>query len=212
MKVNIVPVTSFEQNSSIIMCDKTKLAVVVDPGGDLDRILAAAEKLGARIDQIWLTHGHLDHAGGAGELAEQLKIEIIGPHRDDQFLLDSFDLQATMFGFAPCQSFTPTKWLEHGDQVSVGELVFDVLHCPGHTPGHVVFVDTNRQLATVGDVLFNGGIGRSDFPRGDHATLLASIRDQLLSLDDAVQFIPGHGPTSTIGQERRSNPYLRSIV
>lgn len=212
MKVNIIPVTAFMQNCSILLCEQTGRAAVVDPGGDIDQIASTASQMGATLDQIWLTHGHLDHAGGAGELAAKLDIPIIGPHIDDKFLLESFDLQATMFGFPPCQSFTPDRWLEQGDQVQVGELVFDVRHCPGHTPGHVVFVDQNRQLVTVGDVLFNGSIGRTDFPRGDHATLLTSIRDQLMTLDDQVQFIPGHGPTSTIGAERRGNPYIRSVV
>jgi glyoxylase-like metal-dependent hydrolase (beta-lactamase superfamily II) len=208
LQFRVIPVTAFEQNCSLIWCPETKEAAVVDPGGDLDRIHAAIAQAGVTVKQILLTHGHLDHVGGTGELAAQLGLPIIGPHRGDQFWLDALPQQAAMFRFKPAQPFTPTRWLEPGDTVAVGKLSLQVRHCPGHTPGHVIFFEPGAKLALVGDVLFAGSIGRTDFPGGDHQTLVNSIREQLFTLGDDVRFVPGHGPMSTMGQERASNPFV----
>jgi glyoxylase-like metal-dependent hydrolase (beta-lactamase superfamily II) len=204
----IIPVTPFQQNCTLLWCEATKRAVVVDPGGDLDNIMAAITEAGVTVERIWLTHGHIDHAAGAAELAEQLGVPIEGPHRDDKFLLDGLEAGARRFGFEGARNVTPTRWLNEGDKVSVGELTFDVLHCPGHSPGHVVFVQPEMRFALVGDVLFNGSVGRTDLEGGDHATLIRSITDKLLPLGDDVAFICGHGPGSSIGQERQTNPFL----
>lgn len=208
LQYRIVPVTPFEQNCSILWCDETRQAAIVDPGGDLPRILAAIKQLDLTPQSILLTHAHIDHAGAAADLAEQLKLPIIGPQREDQFWIDLLPMQSQRFGFAAAKSFEPTRWLEQGDQVKVGNETLAVLHCPGHTPGHLVFYHAPSQLAVVGDVLFKGSVGRSDFPRGDHQTLVDSIRNKLWPLGSAVAFIPGHGPMSTFGEERRSNPYV----
>lgn len=212
VKVGIVPVTPFQQNCSIVRCGATGKAAIVDPGGDLEDILSALAEMEATPEKILVTHGHLDHAGGVAELAERLGLPVEGPHREDAFLLETMASQARMFGFGSARGFTPDRWLEQGDEVKVGELVFEVRHCPGHTPGHVIFLLPEAKLAFVGDVLFQGSIGRTDFPRGDLPTLLDSIAKQLLSLDDDVAFVSGHGPTSTIGRERRTNPFLEPIV
>ena len=208
MQAIITPVTPFQQNSSLLICQRSRQAAVVDPGGDLDRILAAAKGEQVRIEKILVTHGHLDHAGGVAELAQRLNVPIEGPHPEDQFWIDSIADQAQSYGFAGARSFEPDRWLFGGDTVSVGEMVLEVRHCPGHTPGHVIFFHRETELAVVGDVLFKGSIGRSDFPRGDFATLVRSIREQLWPLGDTVSFIPGHGPTSTFGEERRHNPFV----
>lgn len=208
MSYRIIPVTPFEQNCSLVWCDATKEAAVVDPGGDIDRIEAAIAAAGVTVKQILLTHAHIDHAGAAAEFAERHKLPIIGPHTGDQFWIDGLGQQARMFGFKPSRPFVPTRWLQQGDTVQVGELTLEVRHCPGHTPGHVVFFEPQAQLAIVGDVLFAGSIGRTDFPGGDHQTLIDAIRRELFTLGDAVKFIPGHGPMSTIGEERRSNPFV----
>ena len=208
MKVKIIPVTSYLQNCSLLICEETGRAAVVDPGGDIQRILNVAAEEQVTIEKIFLTHGHLDHAGGAGELARKLDIPVHGPHRDDLFLLESFTEQSLVFGFPDCQSVTPDRWLNEGDTVTFGNIVLDVYHCPGHTPGHIVFHQPENKIATVGDVLFRGSIGRTDFPRGDHATLIQSIREKLWPLGNEVQFVPGHGPTSTFGHERKTNPYV----
>lgn len=210
-EVAVVPVTPFQQNCSILVCRATRACAIVDPGGDLDEVLAAIEELGAKPTKILVTHAHLDHAGGVAELAERLAVPIEGPERADQFWIDTMETQARMFGFGSARKFVPTRWLEQGDRVQVGALELEVHHCPGHTPGHVVFVVPDAKLAFVGDVLFQGSIGRSDFPRGDLATLLRSIKTELLTLDDDVTFVSGHGPLSTIGHERRTNPYLQGI-
>lgn len=204
----IVPVTPFQQNCSIVWCQQTRRAAVVDPGGDLDHILAAAEQLGVTIEKILITHGHIDHAGGTAQLARELNVPIEGPQRDDLFWIEGMADQGRMFGFAGGETFEPDRWLEDGDTVTVGEQVLQVIHTPGHTPGHVVFFHPESQVAIVGDVLFAGSIGRTDFPRGDHPTLIRSIREKLFPLGDDVSFIPGHGPTSTFGHERKSNPYV----
>ena len=209
LRYQTIPVTPFQQNCSLVWCDQTLQAAVVDPGGDLPRIRAAAQALKLTLTQILLTHAHIDHAGGTGTLAREMQLPIVGPHPGDQFWIDGLAQQAQMFGFAPAEPFTPTCWLKGGDTVTVGHSTLSVLHCPGHTPGHVVFHSAEAARLFVGDVLFAGSIGRTDFPGGDHATLLASIRTQLWPLGDDTVFIPGHGPESTIGREKRSNPYVR---
>jgi len=204
-----IPVTPFQQNCSLLWCDQTQAAAVIDPGGDLDEVLAEAQRLGLKLEQIWLTHAHIDHAGAAGELAQQLGLPIIGPHPGDQFWIDALAQQSQMFGFPQARPFTPTRWLHDGDTVTLGQSTLQVRHCPGHTPGHVVFYSPEIGRAFVGDVLFAGSIGRTDFPQGDHEQLLASIRERLWPMGDATVFIPGHGPESSFGRERRSNPYVR---
>lgn len=212
MKVFTIPVTPFQQNCSLLVCQKTQQAAVVDPGGELDRIIAAAEQAGVTIEKILVTHGHIDHVGGVKELAERLGVPIEGPHRDDKFWIDMLLEQGSRFGFPPAHPFTPDRWLEDGDSVTVGQLRFDVVHCPGHTPGHVVYVQPEQRFAVVGDVLFQGSIGRTDFPRSDHASLIRSIREKLFPLGDDIQFLPGHGPASTFGAERANNPFVGDAV
>ena len=204
-----VPVTPFEQNCSIVWCDATHEAALIDPGGDIERLLAQVQRLGLKLTQLWLTHAHIDHAGGTGELAERLQLPIIGPHPGDQFWIDGLPMQSQRFGFPPAQHFTPTRWLADGDTVTLGNETVQVRHCPGHTPGHVVFYHQPSKLVQVGDVLFQGSIGRTDFPRGDYDTLIRSIHERLFPLGDDVEFIPGHGPMSNFGEERRYNPFLR---
>ena len=208
MKLSIIPVTPLQQNCSLIWCEDTKLAAVVDPGDDLDPILRTIEENEVEVEKILITHAHFDHAGGAHALAQQLDVAIEGPHRADQPLIERLSAQAEGWGFAPVESFTPARWLEQDDEVEVGNLRLQVLHCPGHTPGHVVFYHAPSQLALVGDVLFKGSIGRTDFPLSNHQNLLDSIRQRLWPLGDDVTFVPGHGPLSTIGAERRSNPFV----
>lgn len=208
MNVMIIPVTSYQQNCSLLICKETNKAAVVDPGGDVHRILKVAEEEGIEIEKIFLTHGHLDHAGGAGDLAEKIGVTIEGPHVDDQFLLDDFKQQAVRFGFQESKGFTPDRWLVDGDTITFGNIVLDVYHCPGHTPGHVIFHQKESHIATVGDVLFKGSIGRTDFSFGDHDTLIKSIKEKLWPLGNDVQFVPGHGSTSTFGHERKTNPYV----
>lgn len=203
-----IPVTPFAQNCSLVWCDQTMQAAVIDPGGDLDKVLAHVDRLGLKLGQIWLTHAHIDHAGGTGELAERLALPIVGPQEADQFWIDALPEQSRMFGFAPAKAFAPTQWLHDGDTVEVGACTLQVRHCPGHTPGHVVFYSQEAKRAFVGDVLFAGSIGRTDFPRGDHDTLIASIRQRLWPMGDDTVFIPGHGPESTFGRERRTNPFV----
>ncbi len=203
-----IPVTAFQQNCSILWCDETLQAAVIDPGGDLDLLLGEVKRLGLSLGQIWLTHAHIDHAGGTAELAQRLKLPIIGPHAADQFLIDGLAGQSKMYGFPPSAAFTPTRWLVDADTVTLGHCTLNVRHCPGHTPGHVVFHSPEIGRAFVGDVLFAGSIGRTDLPQGDHETLLASIVERLWPMGDATVFIPGHGPESSFGRERRSNPYV----
>jgi hydroxyacylglutathione hydrolase len=208
MEYQIFPVTAFNQNCSLIICPQTQQAAFVDPGGDIDHLQAAANAAGVTIEKILLTHGHIDHCGQAGILAQQLGVPIEGPHMDDAFWIEQLKTQGTMFGLAGADTFTPDRWLHDGDTVTVGNQTLNVLHCPGHTPGHVVFVHEQDRLAFVGDVLFAGSIGRTDFPKGNHQQLLSSIREKLFPLGDDIAFVPGHGPMSTFGQERRSNPFV----
>ncbi len=208
MQIEVIPVTPFEQNCSLIVCPRTQRAAFVDPGGDIDHLEACARQLGVMVEKILLTHGHIDHCGEAKRLADRLGVPIEGPHQDDAFWIDQLPVQGQMFGFPQLDPFTPNRWLEDGDTVMVGEQALEVLHCPGHTPGHVVFVHLGERMAFVGDVLFAGSIGRTDFPRGNHAQLLRSIKERLFPLGDDVRFIPGHGPGSSFGEERRSNPFV----
>ena len=207
MKYAVLPVTPFAQNCTILMCEQTREAAVVDPGGEVARIRAVLAKHEQHLTRILVPHGHLDHVGGVAELAEATGIPVEGPHRADAFWLQMLPQQAQMMGFGG-RAFTPDRWLEEGDTVSVGAFTLQVLHCPGHTPGHVVFFEPEAGFAQVGDVLFAGSIGRTDFPGGDHDTLIRSIREKLFPLGDQVRFVPGHGPTSTFGEERRSNPFV----
>jgi glyoxylase-like metal-dependent hydrolase (beta-lactamase superfamily II) len=204
----VLPVTPFGQNCSILACDATGAAAIVDPGGDLDQIVAQLQSQRLVPEKILLTHGHLDHCAGAPELARRLSIPIEGPHEADRFWIDGLPEAARQYGFAPAVAFVPDRWLGDGDTVRFGQQTLQVLHCPGHTPGHVVFFHASGRLAFVGDVLFAGSIGRTDFARGDHAALLASIRGRLWPLGSDVRFIPGHGPDSTFGRERRGNPFV----
>lgn len=207
--VAVVPVTPFQQNCSIIWCTKTKQAAIVDPGGDVPLILGALKKIGVTPVAIWLTHGHLDHAGGATELAEALSIPVIGPHEADRFLLDDLPSSGLRFDILDMRAVTPSRWLTEGDEVSVGEVTFTVQHVPGHTPGHVTFFQKDLRFLLAGDTVFAGSVGRSDFPYGSHETLIAGIKAKLLPLGDDVQFLPGHGPASTLGEERQNNPFLQ---
>jgi glyoxylase-like metal-dependent hydrolase (beta-lactamase superfamily II) len=211
VQIGIIPVTAFQQNCSVLHCQETNKGAVVDPGGDLERVLAHIRDEGVEIEKILLTHAHIDHAGATKALRDALKVPIIGPEREDEFLIEGIAMQGQMFGLGHAEPFVPDRWLQQGDQVSVGNELFEVRHCPGHTPGHVIFYSAARKFALVGDVLFDGSIGRTDLPRGDHVTLLKSIKEQLLSLPDDTTFLPGHGPTSTIGAQRRHNPFLRGL-
>lgn len=208
LQVAIIPVTSFQQNCSILMCEETKEAVVVDPGGNIDRIIEQADSMGAILKKILITHAHLDHVGGTIELAELKNLEIEGPHISDKFWMEMLPQQAQMFGFPPAESFFPNRWLDEGDTITVGNVNLAVIHTPGHTPGHVIFYSEADKLALVGDVLFEGSIGRTDFPQGNHKDLLNSIHNKLFTLGDDITFIPGHGPNSTFGHERRTNTFV----
>jgi hydroxyacylglutathione hydrolase len=204
----IIPVTLFQQNCMLLWDETTRRAVVIDPGGDVPQIQAAIAKADVRVEQIWLTHGHIDHVGGAAELRDALKVDIIGPHVADKFLLDHVVESGEKYGMTGTRDFAPDRWLEEGDRVSVGGLTFDILHCPGHSPGSVVYYNKAMKFAHVGDVLFAGSVGRTDFPGCSHEALISSIMTKLIPLGDDVGFICGHGPGSTIGQERMTNPFL----
>jgi len=209
MKIVVIPVTSYQQNCSLIICEETKKAAIVDPGGESTRILSAIKNHQVTVDKIILTHGHLDHVGGTEALLTSLNVPVIGPEKEDAFWMEQLEMQSTMFGFPHTSSFLPTQWLEEGDVVEVGNIKLQVLHIPGHTPGHVALYDAISKQVIVGDILFNGAIGRSDFPRGNHQQLIAGIKQKLLSLPEETTVFPGHGPTTTIGREKVSNPYLR---
>jgi glyoxylase-like metal-dependent hydrolase (beta-lactamase superfamily II) len=208
VRAAIIPVTPFQQNCTLLWCETTKKAAVIDPGGDLDRIRQAVAESNVQVEKIILTHGHIDHAGGAAELRDALGVPIEGPHEADRFLLDGLEETGRAYGI-PARPVTPDRWLAEGDTVSIGARTLDVLHCPGHSPGSVVLVSPADRFAIVGDVLFQGSVGRTDLPGGDGKTLIRSITDKLLPLGDDVAFICGHGPTGTIGEERRTNPFLQ---
>lgn len=208
LKFLIVPVTPFQQNCSVAVCTATNRAAIVDPGGDLDRVKAAIKETGAEPEKIILTHGHIDHAGGATALSEELGLPIEGPHLDDKFLLDDIEAHGTRMGI-PARKVVPGRWLAEGDEVTIGDCRFSVLHIPGHSPGHVVLVFSNSEVVIGGDVLFDGSIGRTDFPYGDHDALISGIKEKLLPLPDETVVLPGHGQATTIGRERQSNPFLQ---
>ncbi len=215
MRVTVVAVTPLQQNCTLITDETSNQTVVVDPGGDADQIMAALDRGKLDAVSIWLTHGHLDHAGGAADLSNRLnaraghaRVDILGPDRRDDFLLQNIARQGAMYGMTGFQDCTPDRFLAEGDTLTLGTHVFEVLHCPGHTPGHIVFVDRQARFAQLGDVLFRGSVGRTDFPYGDHAALIAAIKTKILPLGDDVAFVCGHGPQSTIGAERKSNPFI----
>lgn len=208
LRAAIVPVTPFQQNCSVLWCDVTRRAAVVDPGGDLEHIQSVIDKEGLTLEKILLTHAHVDHAGATAELARRADVPIEGPHQGDKYWIDALAEHGKRYGFEYAEAFEPTRWLQQGDTVTVGNETLEVRHCPGHTPGHVVFFSKGARLALVGDVLFQGSIGRTDFPGGNHDDLIHSIRDNLFPLGDDVRFVPGHGPMSSFGQEKQSNPYV----
>lgn len=208
MRYTIIPVTPYQQNCTLLVCEQTNKAALVDPGGDLGLLLDTVKQQGASLESILVTHAHLDHVGGVAALSKQLDLPIIGPHVEDDFWIQALPEQCRMFGFPNSDSFVPTRWLKDGDSVQVGNEALQVIHCPGHTPGHVVFYSDSERLAIVGDVLFKGSIGRTDFPKGDYQTLIDSIQLKLWPLGKDVAFIPGHGPMSTFGEEMRSNPFV----
>ncbi len=208
LQYQIIPVTPFQQNCTLFWCQQSKEAVVIDPGGNVELIQAAIKQQGVTVVKVLLTHAHIDHAGATQAIVDYYNVPVEGPHRADQFWIDLIPEQKAQFGFPDAQTFNTDRWLNQGDKVTFGQVELDVYFCPGHTPGHVVFYHAESKLAQVGDVLFRGSIGRTDFPRGDHATLIKSIRENLFPLGDEVQFIPGHGPMSTFGAERISNPHV----
>lgn len=208
LRYQTIPVTPFQQNCSIVWCDSTRDAAVIDPGGDLPRIEQAVRQLGVHLKAIWITHAHIDHAGGAAAFSRAHGLPIIGPQEEDQFWIDALPEQSRMFHFPEAEAFVPSRWLHDGDTVQIGACTLDVRHCPGHTPGHVVFHSPDAKRAFVGDVLFAGSIGRTDFPRGNYEQLVTSIRERLWPMGDDTVFIPGHGPEGTFGQERRTNPFV----
>lgn len=208
LRFRIHPVTPFEQNCSLIWCDATNEAALIDAGGDADKLLALVASEGVTLTKLLVTHAHIDHAGAVADLAEQLHLPIEGPHTGDQFWIDRLDDQSRMFQFPTARPFAPTRWLEQGNEVTVGAETLLVRHCPGHTPGHVVFISESASVSFVGDVLFAGSIGRTDFPMGNHQDLLDAIKRELWPLPDEMRFVPGHGPMSTIGHERRTNPFV----
>ena len=208
LQYKIVPVTPFQQNCSIIWCDETYQAAIIDLGGDIQQLQKEVAALGVNVTQLLLTHGHLDHVGGAEPLAQILDVPVIGPQQDDEFWLQGLPRQSEMFGLPMTEAFMPTQWLNDGDVITVGNQTLQVFHTPGHTPGHVIFYSTDAKVAFVGDVLFKGGIGRTDFPQGDHPALINSIKTKLWPLGNEVTFVPGHGPLSTFGHERVTNPFV----
>jgi glyoxylase-like metal-dependent hydrolase (beta-lactamase superfamily II) len=212
IRAMIAPVTPLQQNCTIVWCAKTLKAAIIDPGGEVPRLLEALKQQGLTLEKIWITHGHLDHAGGTAALQAATGVPIEGPQREDAFWIDRIEESGKAYGINDAKRFEPDRWLEDGDRVTLGETEFEVYHCPGHTPGHVIFFHRDAGFAQVGDVLFQGSIGRTDFPRGDHAQLIGSITSKLWPLGDDVAFVPGHGPMSTFGQERRTNPFVADAV
>jgi glyoxylase-like metal-dependent hydrolase (beta-lactamase superfamily II) len=208
----VAPVTQLQQNCTIVWCAKTNKAAVIDPGGELPRILKAVAENGLTVEKIWVTHAHMDHAGGVADLKAATGAVIEGPHRDDQFWIDRIESSGKQYGIPDAKGFEPDRWLEDGDEVTLGETRFMVRHCPGHTPGHVVFFHPEARFAQVGDVLFKGSVGRTDFPRGDYNQLISSITDRLWPLGEDVAFVPGHGPMSTFGMERKTNPFVADVI
>jgi glyoxylase-like metal-dependent hydrolase (beta-lactamase superfamily II) len=209
LQISIVPVTDYQQNCAIVYDDQTKGAVVIDPGGDVEKIAAAVKDLGVTVEAIWLTHGHLDHAGGAEAAKSNFGVKIVGPHQADKMLIDTIEMTASGYGLSGMFNAKPDRWLTDNDKLWVGDHEFEVRHCPGHAPGHVIFVNHANKLILMGDVLFRGSIGRTDLPGGNHQQLLDSIATKVLTLDDDYQFICGHTEPSTIGAERTSNPFLQ---
>ncbi len=209
LKAAILPVTPLQQNCTLMYDEETNAGVVIDPGGDVDRIVEATGEIGMNVEKILLTHGHIDHAGGAAELKEKLGVPIEGPHEADRFLLESLEQTGAEYGITGSRNVEPDRWLKEGDTVSFGPFTFAVRHCPGHAPGHVVFLQEDLRIAHVGDVLFKGSIGRTDFPYGDHEALIDAIKTKLLPLGDDMAFICGHGPPSTFGEERQTNPFIQ---
>ena len=212
LQYQTIPVTPFQQNCSVVWCDQTQEGAVIDPGGNLAQITQFAQQQGIVVKQILITHGHVDHCAATAELAESLQLPIIGPHQGDDYWIEGLPQVAANYGFPPAKTFTPTRWLNDGDTVQVGNSTLQVRHTPGHTPGHVVFYSPEAKRAFVGDVLFAGSIGRTDFPGGDHDTLISSIRERLWPMGNDTVFIPGHGPESTFGRERQSNPYVHDMA
>lgn len=208
LRYEVIPVTAFQQNCSLVWDGATHQGALIDPGGETPRLLARVQAHGVTLQKLLVTHGHVDHVGSVARLAEELGVPVEGPQQEDRFWIDLLPTQAERFGLPPAEPFTPSRWLVDGDTAEVGGLHFEVLHCPGHTPGHVVYFHRASRLAFVGDVLFRGSIGRSDFPRGDYDALVRSIRTKLFPLGDDVRFVPGHGPMSTFGAERGSNPFV----
>ena len=209
MGYRTLPVTAFEQNCSILWCGRTRKAVIVDPGGDEQQIIAAVEQEGVEPVMVALTHGHLDHVGGTAVIARHYGVPVIGPHIADRFWIDALQQQVQMFGFPAVEDFVPDRWLQAGDRLDFGEQRLQVRFCPGHTPGHVVFYHESERVVFVGDVIFRGSIGRTDFPQGNHQQLLDSIRQQIFTLDDDVTLVPGHGPNTSVGVEKATNPFVR---
>lgn len=209
LQYKITPVTAYAQNSSLIWCTETLSAAIIDPGGDIPLIMQAVQQAGVIPDKILLTHGHIDHVGYTAELARETGLPVIGPHAGDRFLLDTLDEYGSMLNLPHSGPFQPDQWLNDGDQIELGNQTLQVIHCPGHTPGHVIFYHAGSKLAVVGDVIFQHSIGRTDFPRGNHGELIHAIKHKLLPLGDDITFIPGHGPNSSFGEERRHNPYLQ---
>ena len=212
IRAMIAPVTPLQQNCTIVWCVKTNKAAIIDPGGEVPKLMATLEEHGLTLEKIWITHGHLDHAGGTQAIKELTGVPIEGPHPDDQFWIDDIGTSAAKWGMPDARTFTPDRWLQDGDVVQLGETEFEVYHCPGHTPGHVIFFNRKARFAQVGDVLFKGSIGRTDFPRGNFEQLIHSITKKLWPLGDDVAFVPGHGPMSTFGAERKSNPYVSDLA
>jgi hydroxyacylglutathione hydrolase len=208
----IAPVTPLQQNCTIVWCAKTKKAAIIDPGGEVPRLLKALEEQGLTLEKIWVTHGHMDHAGGVKALKDATGVPVEGPHPDDRFWIERIEEAGARYGIPDAQTFEPDRWLYDGDKVTLGETEFEVFHCPGHTPGHVIFFQREVGFAQVGDVLFAGSIGRTDFPRGNHQQLLDSITGKLWPLGDNVQFVPGHGPMSSFGRERQTNPFVADHI